>query len=138
MSTRTRAVAVLIAVLLLGCLLGFAGLRLWQKRSEGGHGFSFLLGRRPEVSTKFAQRLQLTAEQQAQLKVILEESRRQIDAGRAEMDRKMEGIRADTNRKIAAILTPDQRTKFEQFLTEAGHQRTGREAGGHGQRRSDH
>ncbi len=137
MSNRTRAVAVLIAVLLAGCLLGSAGLRLWQKRSEEGHGFSFL-GRRPEVSNRFAQRLQLTAEQQAQLKVILEESRRQIDAGRAEMDRKMEGIRADTNRKIAAILTPEQRTKFEQFLAEAGHQGAGPEAGGHGRRRSDH
>ena len=54
------------------------------------------------------------------------------------MDRKMEGIRADTNRKIAAILAPEQRTKFEQFLAGAGHQGAGREAGGHGRRRSDH
>jgi len=136
MSNRARAVAVLIAVLLAGCVIGMAGLRLWEKRSEGGHGDS--RGRMPEVETRFARTLQLSPEQQNQLKLILEESRHQIDATRAEMGQQFDKIRAATNAKIAAILSDEQKKKFEQLLKEAdSHGRPDREGEGHG-RRSDH
>ena len=130
MSNRARAVAVLIAVLVVGCLIGMVGHSLWEWR-EG-------LGRKPEVEARFAQTLQLSPEQQEQLEAILEESRRQIDATRAEMGRKFDEVRAATNAKIAAILSDEQKKKFEQLLKEAdSHGRPDREGEGHG-RRSDH
>ena len=64
---------------------------------------------------RLASRLQLTKEQEAQLNAILEDSKRQIDAGRKELESKMQTIRAKTNERIAAILNDEQRTKFQQL-----------------------
>ena len=92
MRSRARALAVLIAVLLVGCLLGVAGLHLWEKRFQGDRGFPYP-SREQGHPNRLVERLQLTSEQQAQLKAILEDSRRQINATRVEMGQKMDAIR---------------------------------------------
>lgn len=136
MSNRARAVAVLIAVLIAGCLIGILGFHEWAESYGWGH--DALSGRRPDVESRFAQRLELSPEQQKQLKEILAESRRQIDATRAEMGKKFDEIRAGANTKIAAILTDEQKKKFEQLLKEADvHGRPDRDDEDHG-RSSDH
>jgi Spy/CpxP family protein refolding chaperone len=136
MSSRAKAVVVLIAVLLAGCLIGIWGFDEWTERSGGDRGgFS---SRQPDVEARFARRLELSSEQQKQLNEILEESRRQIDTTRAEMGKKFDEIRAATNTKIAAILTEEQKKKFEQLLKEAeAHGRADPGDEGHG-RRSGH
>ena len=114
---------VLIAILLAGCLLGVAGLHLWEKRSEGDHGYFFRGGDHGGQS-RLAQRLGMSEEQQAKLKAIFDESRGEINASRAEMERKMDEIRSRTNGKIMAILTDEQKKRFEQFLKQAESRRT--------------
>jgi Spy/CpxP family protein refolding chaperone len=117
MSSRVRALAVLIAVLFAGCIFGAVGLRFWERRLPGDRGFPYS-SRDQGRPDRLVERLQLTPEQQAQLKAILEDSRRQIHDGRLEMEQKMSVIRAQTNGKIAAILNDEQKKKFEQFLKE--------------------
>jgi hypothetical protein len=130
MSSRGRALAVLIAVLLVGCLLGVAGLHLWEKRFQGDRGFLYP-SREQGHPNRLVERLRFTSEQQVQFKAILEDSRRQIKAGRVEMEQKLDAIRAQTNGRIAAMLNEEQKKKFEQFLREAESRKgpTGRRGG---------
>jgi Spy/CpxP family protein refolding chaperone len=137
MKSRARALAVMIALLLAGCLLGIAGHHFWEMRFRERAAAPVA----PQVqrqTDRLAKRLQLNAEQAAQLKAILDESRLRINAGRAEYDSKLEAIRAQTNEKIAAILNDEQRKRFQQLLSEAdAHRRPadrGDGRGGHEQK----
>jgi protein CpxP len=65
--------------------------------------------------------LNLTADQMAQVKSILDENRSKMEAMYAEtsltpQDRRAQSyaLRQDTNAKIRAVLTPDQQTKFDE------------------------
>jgi Spy/CpxP family protein refolding chaperone len=132
MKNRTRALAAIFAVLLIGCLLGMAGYHFWG-RGLTKHSAISEAQRVQGHAGRLADRLQLTKEQKAQLNAILEDSRRQIDAGRKELESKMQTIRAQTNEKIAAILNDEQRKNFQQFLSEAKtHERPANQGSGHG------
>ncbi len=118
MNSRKSAIAVMIAVLLIGCLLGAFGAWLWEKRTENALNAN---GRYIEhdYSIRIFERLQITSEQETMLQEILEESRREILACRAEMQDKMDVIRSNANEKIAAILDENQRSMFERLLKES-------------------
>jgi Spy/CpxP family protein refolding chaperone len=135
MTNRVRIIIVLIAVLLIGCLLGVAGLHLWEERLSGSGGLG-LLTRENGHSNKLIGLLQLTPEQQTQYKTILQDTRREVEANRAEMQRKLVGIRDQANVRIVSILNEEQKKKFEQYLKDAGPRRDspGRHGGqnGHG------
>jgi hypothetical protein len=128
MKSRTSALAVITAVFLIGCLLGIAGYHFYerslQKQTSYASGIQGHTGR-------LADRLQLNNAQKAQLDVILEDSRGEIDAGRMEVETKMQAIRAKANEKIAAILSDEQKKKFQQFLSESESHR-GLEGRSHG------
>jgi Spy/CpxP family protein refolding chaperone len=117
MKNRGRALAVLVAVLLAGCLLGVAGLHLWQSRypRDAGGPYASRMRGGPD---RLAERLQLTSDQQTKLHAILDGSRREIEDSRLETDKKLEAIRIRTNSQITAILTEEQKKRFEQFLQE--------------------
>ncbi|MBN2317715.1 MAG: hypothetical protein JXR49_01490 [Acidobacteria bacterium] len=131
MTSRKNAVAVLVAVLLTGCLLGASGAWLWKQQSQSPVD---LTGRysQHDHSTRIFDKLQITQEQETQLREILEESRREINACREELQGKMDDIRTDTNAKIAAILDENQKSIFESIIKEAELQRGG---GRHGRGR---
>ena len=137
MTNRPRALAVLIAVFLVGCIAGAAGSYYWIKqntqvqshrREEGPLGFQ---GR--QRWQDLLRSLQLTPEQDARFKEIMTDSwkqmeqlrkqseplRRQMNTMMDEQIPKVEAIRAETNRKFAAILSPEQKKKFDVFLKEA-------------------
>ena len=144
MTNRPRALAVLIAVFLVGCAAGASGSYYWLKkdsdsrnrhREEDSPG---LQGRQRWM--QFLQSLRLTSEQDAQFKEIMAESRKQVeplwkqqepvlkqmdplrkqlDAMREEQFAKLDAIRTETNRKLSAILNPEQKKLFEAFVKEA-------------------
>jgi Spy/CpxP family protein refolding chaperone len=143
-TNRPRALAVLIAVFLVGCIAGASGSYYWLKkdaairnhrRDEGPPGSQ---GRQRWM--QLLSSLQLTSEQDARFKEIMAESRkqveplwkqqepllkqmdplrRQLDAMRDEQFAKLDAIRAETNRKFSAILNPEQKKKFDAFLKES-------------------
>ena len=118
MTTRKRALAVLIAAFLLGCLVGAAGFRYWGQKDVGRAGFrtdSQGMDRLPQLEHL----LQLTSDQQAKLKDIYSDLRRRMNAQRADMDSRYETLRKETNSRIAAILTDEQKKEFEQYLKDA-------------------
>jgi Spy/CpxP family protein refolding chaperone len=136
-TNRPRAIAVLLAVFLFGCITGAAGSYYLLKRNtqdqshhreEGPPG---LQGR--QRWQEFLRSLQLTPEQDARFKGIMMESWKQmeqlrqpseplwkqLDAMRNEQVPKLDAIRTETNRKVSEILNPEQRKKFDTFLKEA-------------------
>lgn len=117
MKNRARALAVLIAVLLAGFILGIAGFHFWQQRPLRYRDF-ISPTRVQSRSDGLAERLQLTADQQQQFKAILEDSRRQIEGGSIEMAKKLEAIRTQTNDRITAMLSDEQKKMFRQYVTE--------------------
>ena len=131
MNSRKNAIAVLIAVLLIGCLLGASGFWLWRARDSG---ISHETGLESyDRSLRIFGHLDLTSDQKNSLQSILEESRRQITDCQGEMQNRMDAIRTQTNRKIGAILDDDQRKEFERLLREAESHR-GQDHGGRGRK----
>ena len=132
MKTRTSALAVIAAVLLIGCLLGIAGFHFYERSLQKQQVASHTPGVQGHTG-RLADQLQLNNAQKAQLNAILEDSRREIDAGRMEMESKMQAIRVKANEKIAVILNDEQKKKFQQILGEAGsHQQPEGRGHGHG------
>ncbi len=134
MKNRTSALAVIFAVLLIGCALGIAGYRFFERKSHEGPGISSARTI-PGHAGRLADQLELTTEQEKQLSVILQDSRSQIESGRKEWDSKLQGIRTKTNERIAQILTDQQKQKFQAILSTAdSHGRLSNEGHGRGHR----
>ena len=136
MNSRNNAIVAIIAVLLIGCLVGASGFWLWEKRAQNTLNFNDV-DSQYDYSIRIFDRLNISSEQETKLKEILEESRQEILACRTELQNKMESIRTETNEKIAQILDEDQRSMFERLLQEAESHRGGSH---HGQdrRTNDH
>lgn len=88
---------------------------------------------RLEMLTK---QLNLTSDQQQQIKPILENESQQMqslhsDTSLSQQDRmsKMQEIRENTNSQIKPILTPDQQTKWQQMMERHGRRGMGPGAG---------
>jgi hypothetical protein len=118
MNNRVRALESLVAVFLLGLVIGMGGALLWVDRSSQnaavtaprfGTGFK-------KNPIKLAELLHLTPEQDAKVKAIFEETRRQSAALSKEMGPKFEDIRNQANSKIAELLNDEQKKLWEEFL----------------------
>jgi Spy/CpxP family protein refolding chaperone len=132
MKNRSSALAVIIAVLFGGCLLGIAGYHFLGKEPQKNPALSDTQQTQTHAG-RLSGRLQLTTEQDAQLKAILEDSRQQINTGKMELETKLQDIRTKTNERISAILTGEQKKIFMQLLSEAqSHKGTGSRGHGHG------
>jgi Spy/CpxP family protein refolding chaperone len=116
---RPRAIAVLISVFLLGCILGSAGSYFYFKKysklpmmaREGGPP-------PPHGQRRWPELLQMTPEQDARFNEIMRESRQRLDALSIEQGQKIRSVLAETNQKISSILDDKQRKKFEELLKE--------------------
>jgi len=113
---RPRALAVLLAVFLAGCLVGGAGSFVWLRKAAATAG-SRPAGRGQERQ-KLKEVLQLSPEQEAQFTAILNESRKRLAEVQREHEPKIESIRNETNSKLNAILNPEQQRKFAEFRRE--------------------
>jgi Spy/CpxP family protein refolding chaperone len=119
MNNRTCAFAVMVAVLLIGCVMGIAGYHFFERGSHARPVISSA-SRTPGHAGRLADQLQLTKEQEKQLGEILDDSRRQIETGRKELDSKLQEIRLKTNARITSILNEEQSQKFQKILSTAG------------------
>ena len=129
MKDRFRALAVLIAIFLVGILTGAAGSYFWLKPpADAGNPSGEML---PPPLPKSPPRpefpeLDLTPKQKEQFGEIMEETRGKMDnmmevlrkEQRAALDNKRDSILAEHNRKVSSILNEEQRVKFNNFVTE--------------------
>ena len=125
MTDRPRALAVLIAVFLLGCILGSAGSYFWLRRPLALPIRNGENGPRPMPERqRLSDLLQLSPDQEARYREIMAESRKELNALRIEQTPKIETIRSETNSKFLAILNQEQQEKFAAFLKEMENRRT--------------
>ena len=118
----------------LAMALALGGVSMWAQMEQGpppgaqsgamGHG-PMTPDQRLEMMTK---QLNLTADQQAKIKPLLESESQQMQTLRADTslsreDRmsKMTQIRQGTNDQIKSSLNPDQQQKFEQMMSRQAH-----------------
>jgi Spy/CpxP family protein refolding chaperone len=115
---RMRIAALIIFVLGFSAgALAYNAYRAWSRnRVEAGrNGFDQMLDR-----------LQLTAEQKAQVHQILAETREQLQALRKESEPRVNEIRQRTDERLQKVLTPEQWTQFQQKRDEMRRRRAAR------------
>ena len=116
MSSRLRALSVLIAVFLTGMVIGSGSLHLWLKSHPAYRPIP--AGDLVQVDAELPELLQLSPEQEARFREIMDESRQKFDAAWTESAPKFGTIRAEMHAKILAILDNEQKKRFETFLKE--------------------
>ena len=117
MKERPRAIAVLISVFLLGCILGSGGSYFYFKKYSNPPMISREDGPPPPHGLRrWPELLQMTPEQDARFKEIMRESRQKLDALSVQQSQKIQSILTETNQKISSILDDKQRDKFQDLL----------------------
>ena len=126
MMANRRAIAYLFLVFLLGAALGVLG-TLWASRT----GWAAPAGP-PSMRDKqgaaewLTHELDLTAEQQQQLGVILDETATNYESIRERVRPEYEQVRQQSREKIRAILTPEQKARFEELVRQMDEERARR------------
>lgn len=113
MNVRFRALAVLIAVFLLGFSAGLLSYHLMRSKigangiatfgPTGPFGNRPMPGRERGGPPRLEQLLQLTPDQKSQFDSIMMEIRPQFEAVRGEEEKKLEPVRAEMNPKFEAV-----------------------------------
>ncbi len=108
-----EAVVLVVVVFVLGVVLGSLGTHLWGGRvwdqPRQPHG-------RDQLILQLSHELQLTPEQQRQLTTIMDDTRTKWRALYLPLEPQHEAIRQQSRERIRAILTPEQRPQFEDFV----------------------
>jgi hypothetical protein len=134
-SISWKAIGLLVVVFGVGLALGSAGMRQWQAHVLASQ-------QHPDTVTQLKTDLQLTPDQVAKVEAILNDTHAKwhaldgqehaewdskyapLDKQRSELnqqrhsewDPKFDQVRQQGRNNIRAILTPDQKVKFEEFL----------------------
>jgi Spy/CpxP family protein refolding chaperone len=125
-----RAVFLVVVVFVLGLALGGLSMHLAADRLWGGHpGKGKGRDGRPTVVQQLTMELGLTPEQQQQLSQILEESKTKYQAIYDQVRPQLQQVREAGRNRIRAILTPEQRPKFEERVRRMDEERRKRNGG---------
>ena len=119
---RGEAAVLVFVVFLLGALLGGVGNHVWGERVWGKQ----IINTQPtrnEIVGDLTRDLQLTPDQQKQLGSIVDDTRAQWRTLYTTIEPQHEQIRQQSRDRIRAILTPDQKPKFEDFMHRIDEQR---------------
>lgn len=119
---RGEAAVLILVVFLLGALLGSVGNHLWGERVWGKQ-ITNGPPSKGQIVRDLTRELQLTADQQKQLSSIVDDTRAQVRALYNTVEPQHEQLRQRGRDRIRAVLTPDQRPKFEQFMKRIDEQR---------------
>jgi Spy/CpxP family protein refolding chaperone len=119
---RGEAALLVLVVFLLGVLLGGVGNHLWGERVWGKQ-VTTTTPSKGQIVNDLTRELQLTADQQKQLGAIVDDTRAQWRTLYSTIEPQHEQIRQQSRDRIRAILTPDQKPKFEEFMKRLDEQR---------------
>jgi Spy/CpxP family protein refolding chaperone len=119
---RSEAAVLVLVVFLLGALLGGLGNHLWGERVWGKQA---PVGppTKTQIIADLTQQLELTPDQQKQLTGIVDDTRAQWRTLYSTIEPQHEQIRQQSRDRIRAILTPEQKPKFEDFVHHLDEQR---------------
>ena len=119
---RGEAAILVVIVFLLGALLGGVGNHVWGERVWGKQTISGPQTK-GQIVNNLTKELQLTPDQQKQLGAIVDDTKAQWRVLYTTIEPRHEEIRQQSRDRIRAILTPDQKPKFEEFMKRIDEQR---------------
>ncbi|HEY1422852.1 MAG TPA: hypothetical protein VGF20_05325 [Candidatus Acidoferrum sp.] len=116
-NVQQKATLWLAVVFVLGAALGgVLGYAFAHRSYASGPAPMTAEAKRAQRREQMVQEVGMDAEQQKQAIAILDESQNEYKAVHNVMDPQMDAIRQKTRDKIRALLTADQKPKFETFL----------------------
>jgi Spy/CpxP family protein refolding chaperone len=74
--------------------------------------------REDHIVKRLTSKLDLNSQQQEKVKAIIHDTQLAMQQIRRQSRPQIEGVLADSQQRISTLLTPDQRTKFEQIIAE--------------------
>jgi Spy/CpxP family protein refolding chaperone len=111
---RSTAIAAIAALFLVGVLVGVLGTHVFYLRHLQQPGWLLKTGTRL-LAAELKRSLDLTPEQQRQVGAILADAQQDAFALRREMMPRVIAILDRTHSRISAVLTPEQRERFERL-----------------------
>lgn len=115
--SNRKAFLLVLVVFVLGIALGavgayLAGSRVWSAQPVAGNHRD----KRARILEQLTRDLSLTPDQRKQLEAILADVGAKFEALHQQIAPQNEQVRKQGREQIRAILTPEQRPKFEEFL----------------------
>ncbi|MFI5176753.1 MAG: hypothetical protein ACHQKY_17975 [Terriglobia bacterium] len=122
---RVKIVGLLVLIFLLGAITGSLGYRLLEEKGALASSTRPAPGtsRRGEVVEKFTRELNLTAEQTQRLNSIFAENEQRFSELHKSFKPQADAIRQEGRTKIRAMLTDEQKVKFEDILKQMDEER---------------
>jgi Spy/CpxP family protein refolding chaperone len=114
--TTLKIWLVLVAVFVLGSVTGAALTGLYRSRASGGRGDR--AARLEQRFEKMRQELNLTDQQTADVRAILDQTRNEYRTLREELRPRFEEPRLKARTKIRALLNGEQQTKFDALVAQ--------------------
>ena len=126
-TTRLKILLVLVGVFVLGGVTGASLDSLYRLR-RGGHRHGERRGDREDrIFESMRRDLNLTEQQAAQIRAILDETRNGYRALRAEVRPRYDAVRQQARTRIRALLTPEQQKLFDAKAAERDARRDGKD-----------
>lgn len=126
--TGREATVLVIVVFVLGVVLGSLGTHFWEVRAWGARLAS---GEHIDIFEQLTQQIELTPDQQKQLTGIIDDTRAKWRVLYQPLEAQHEEIRQQGRDRIRAILTLEQRPKFEEFVRRLDEERKKPQEGQH-------
>ena len=108
----------IVLIFVLGLLIGALGSGMYFKNRIDHFRDADRMGRKEILIKRLTERLDLTAKQQDEIAIILDEMRGLHDALREKHRPEIEQIRIQSNERIKAILNDDQKKQFDEMIEE--------------------
>ena len=112
---RLKMWSLLLGIFVLGAVTGAALTGLYRSRASGPEARERAMHERFE---NMRRDLNLTDEQTTQVRAIIDETRNEYRALRAELRPRFDEPRQKARAKIRALLTPDQQKKFDAMVAQ--------------------
>jgi Spy/CpxP family protein refolding chaperone len=113
--SKNLAVMFLLGAVIVGGALGFTADRV-MIRDQIATGRT----NTRDMRKMFADRLQLTAAQEAKIDSLLDERHRQFQLIRATIQDQLDSVKMHSREQIERVLTDAQKKRFQELLTELG------------------
>ena len=111
--TRRKAAGLVILVFVLGIAIGALGTRYWGERVFGARSDH---RDHAKIVEDLTREVGLTPDQRKQLETIIEETRAKFQALNDQQRPLFDQTREEARNRVRAILTPEQRPKYEEFV----------------------
>jgi hypothetical protein len=118
-ASQTKARVIILAVFVLGLAAGALSTNLYQRLTNSGPARADRPHGKPtDVLDKLNNRLNLSSDQQASIREILQGTFNQYDGIKKDIEPRMDVVRQQGRQRIREVLKPDQLPKYEEMVRE--------------------